>query len=69
MEESLSSAPRGAGQYAAERHQRGLRSFRRRFYRQVGVALVFVFVAELLLALYMNSFLSWIMFSFIAGAW
>jgi hypothetical protein len=67
MEGSVSAAPRRAGQYAAERHQRGLRSFRRRFYRQVGVTLVFVAVAELLLALYMDSFFSWIVFSFVAG--
>jgi hypothetical protein len=59
--------PRRAGQYASERYSRGLRRFRRRFYREIGVALVAIALGELLLALLLDSFVMWMGFAFVAG--
>ena len=59
---------RRAGQYAAERHKRGLRSFRRRFYRQMLWAFALVVLVELLIALWVDSRFGWLLFAFLAGA-
>lgn len=68
MEGSTNAAGlRRPGQYADERYRRGMRSFRRRFYRQVGWALALVTVAELLLTLYVDSTVAWMAFAFVLG--
>jgi len=69
MEESTNAAgPRRAGQYASERYYRGLRSFRRRFYRRMLWALGLVLLVELLIALYVDTTFGWLGFAFILGA-
>lgn len=62
------AAPRRAGQYAAERHRRGLRSFGRRFYRQILWAFALVVLVELVIALWVDSRIGWLGFAFLAGA-
>jgi hypothetical protein len=65
--EGSAGAPRRAGQYAAERHRRGLRNYRRRFYRQMLWAFALVLLVELLLALWIDSRFGWLGFAFFAG--
>ena len=70
MEGSMNGvpSPRRPGQYAAERHRRGLRSFRRRFYRQMLWAFALVVLVELLVALWVDSSVGWLLFAFLTGA-
>ena len=60
-------SPRRPGQYANDRYQRGLRSFRRRLYRHLGIRLLAVAAGEFALALYLDSFAMWMAFAFILG--
>lgn len=60
--------PRRAGQYASERYHRGLRSFRRRFYRGIAWALALVLLVELLIAAYVDTTVGWLGVAFMLGA-
>lgn len=68
MEGSTNAAgSRRAGQYASERYHRGLRNYRRRFYRHVLWAIALVAIVELLIALYVSTTFGWMTFAFMLG--
>jgi hypothetical protein len=63
----MSEAARKPGQYAAERHFRGLKSYRRRLYRQMLGGLLLVALGELVFAIWVGTTFAWAAFAFVLG--
>jgi hypothetical protein len=60
--------PRAPGQYARERHERGLRNYRRRLYRSLAIGLLLIAAVQFVLAAWVGTTFAWAGFALVLGA-